>query len=62
MSNTDRSITEIAELLSETPQRCRYMVSKHRIKHCRLIGNSRMYDEVAQVLIKKALFDIRIQK
>lgn len=62
MSNTDRSITEVAELLSESPQRCRYMVSKHRIKHCRLIGNSRMYDQAAQALIKEALFNIRIQK
>ena len=62
MSNTDRSVTEIAEMLSETPQRCRYMVSKHRIKHCRLIGNSRMYDESAQAFIKEALFNMRIQK
>ncbi len=62
MSNTDRSITEIADMLSETPQRCRYLVSKHRIKHCRLVGNSRMYDEAAQALIKAELFNIRIQK
>lgn len=60
--NNDRSIAEIADLLSETPQRVRYMVSKQRIKYCRLIGNSRMYNEAAQTLVKEALFNIRIQK
>lgn len=60
--NNDRSIAEIADLLSETPQRCRYMASKYRIKHCRLVGNCRMYNEAAQTLIKEALFNIRIQK
>jgi hypothetical protein len=62
MSNTDRSVAEIAEMLSEPPQRVRYIVSKLRIKHCRLVGNSRMYDEAAQARIKQALYGIRIQR
>lgn len=56
------SIAEIADILSEPPQRIRYVVSKLRIKHCRLVGNTRMYDESAQNLIKSSIYNIRIQR
>jgi len=61
MSNADKSIQEVAEMLNEPTQRCRYLVSKYHIPHCRLVGNCRMYDTTAQELIKEYLFNIRVQ-
>jgi hypothetical protein len=58
----EKSITEIACHLHEPENRIRYLIGKHNIQPTRVVGNCRVYDEQAQIQIKEALFNIRIQR
>ena len=62
MSNELYSIADMAEKLREQTNRVAYMVSKHRIKHVRRVGATRVFNQAALDLIKESLFSMRIQK
>lgn len=61
MSNTDKSIAEIAQELREPENRIRYLIGRHNITAIRCVGNCRLYDQAAQILIKEAVQNIRIK-
>lgn len=62
MSSELVTISEIAEILNEPQNRVAYMITKHRIKHVKHIGNTRVFDSSATARVKELLFHIRIQK
>lgn len=62
MSNTEKSIAQMAQELKEPENRIRYLVGREHIAETRCVGNCRVYDEAAQAHIKAALFNIQIQK
>lgn len=62
MSSELLTINEIAELLDEPQNRVAYMIAKHRIKHVKHIGNTRVFDSAVIARVKELLFDIQIRK
>lgn len=62
MPENGLSISEIADLLEEAPSRIRYLISRDRIKCCRLVGQSRLYDEKAIERVRDALYNMRVQR
>ena len=54
--------TEIADQLSEPPQRVCYIIRKHRLKPVRRIGIIRLFSEQEIEAIKQGLYGIQIRR
>ena len=61
MNNDLFSIKEMSIEYHEPPKRIEYLIAKHRIRHIRRIGLTRMFDAPAQAQILEALRGIQIR-
>lgn len=57
-----KTVAQIALELHESQNRVRYMIGKYNVVACRVVGITRLYDDDAVSVIKKGLFNIRIEK
>ncbi len=56
------TISQIAEMLGESPQRVAYIIRKHRIKPIERIGGTRLFDDRQIKAIKQGLYGIQIRR
>ncbi len=61
MSNELFSIDDMAEMLSEPGHRITYLIKKHRIKHAKRVGLTRVFDSTAVAAVKEALYHMQIR-
>ena len=56
------TVTNIADMLGEPPQRVAYVIRKYRIKPIDRIGLIRLFDERQIKAIKQGLFGIQVRR
>lgn len=53
--------SQIADQLSESPQRVTYIIRKYRLKPVQRIGIIRLFDDQQVEVIKQGLYEIQIR-
>ncbi|AQT69203.1 hypothetical protein STSP2_02390 [Anaerohalosphaera lusitana] len=56
------TVSQIADLFGEPPQRVAYIIRKYRIKPRQRVGITRLFDEAQLPVIKQGLYGIRIHR
>lgn len=63
MAKTDYyTVSDIADIYQEPPQRVAYIIRKHRLKPVQRVGIIRLFDSVQLKAIKQGLYGIRVRR